>query len=149
MSEAPTTSPDTGGEADGWIEWTGGENPAAAREVFIKMRGYGAPSPTELRADLLDWHWRSSHRGADIIAYRLATPTPRKAEGVWERVDLRNQVAHIIVQKVLQEDYDDLVEGYLDEILAAADQIILLPAYKAVAKGYYDRLAAAPTAEVK
>jgi len=55
--------------------------------------------------------------------------------------DLRVQIADIIVRKVLHEDYDDLVEGYLDEILLAADQIIMLPAYKAVAQAYYDRLA--------
>lgn len=54
--------------------------------------------------------------------------------------DLRVQIADVIVRKVLQEDYDDLVEGYLDEILMAADQIILLPAYKAVSQAYYDKL---------
>lgn len=54
--------------------------------------------------------------------------------------DLRLQIADVIVRKVLQEDYDDLVEGYLDEILMAADQIILLPAYKAVSQAYYDKL---------
>ena len=54
--------------------------------------------------------------------------------------DLREKIAAIIVRKVLQEDYDDLVEGYLDEILMAADEIILLPAYRAVAETYYKRL---------
>ena len=54
--------------------------------------------------------------------------------------DLRVQIADVIVRKILQEDYDDLVEGYLDEILMAADQIILLPAYKAVSQAYYDKL---------
>lgn len=54
--------------------------------------------------------------------------------------DLREKIAAIIVRKVLQEDYDDLVEGYLDEILMAADEIILLPAYRAVAEVYYSRL---------
>ena len=54
--------------------------------------------------------------------------------------DLREKIAGIIVRKVLQEDYDDLVEGYLDEILMAADEIILLPAYRAVAEAYYSRL---------
>ena len=57
--------------------------------------------------------------------------------------DLREKIAGIIVRKVLQEDYDDLVEGYLDEILMAADEIILLPAYQAVAQTYYDNLARA------
>ena len=46
----------------------------------------------------------------------------------WDESALRNQIANIFVRDVLQEDYDDLVEGYLDEILAAADKIILLAA---------------------
>jgi len=48
---------------------------------------------------------------------------------------------------VLQEDYDDMVEGYLDEILMAADEIILLPAYQAVAQTYYENLARAAIAK--
>jgi hypothetical protein len=62
-------------------------------------------------------------------------------ERAHNRKELREKIAAIIVRKVLQEDYDDLVEGYLDEILMAADEIILLPAYQAVAQTYYDNLA--------
>jgi len=62
-------------------------------------------------------------------------------ERAHNRKELREKIAGIIVRKVLQEDYDDLVEGYLDEILMAADEIILLPAYQAVAQTYYDNLA--------
>ena len=62
-------------------------------------------------------------------------------EPAHNRKELREKIAGIIVRKVLQEDYDDLVEGYLDEILMAADEIILLPAYQAVAQTYYDNLA--------
>jgi len=62
-------------------------------------------------------------------------------ERAHNRKELREKIADIIVRKVLQEDYDDMVEGYLNEILLAADQIILLPAYKAVTQAYYDRLA--------
>ncbi len=61
-------------------------------------------------------------------------------EPAHNRKELREKIAGIIVRKVLQEDYDDLVEGYLDEILMAADEIILLPAYRAVAEVYYSRL---------
>ena len=64
-------------------------------------------------------------------------------ERAHNRKELREKIAGIIVRKVLQEDYDDLVEGYLDEILMAADEIILLPAYQAVAQTYYDNLARA------
>lgn len=61
-------------------------------------------------------------------------------ERAHNRKELREKIADIIVRKVLQEDYDDMVEGYLDEILMAADEIILLPAYRAVAEAYYSRL---------
>ena len=64
-------------------------------------------------------------------------------ERAHNRKELGEKIAGIIVRKVLQEDYDDLVEGYLDEILMAADEIILLPAYQAVAQTYYDNLARA------
>lgn len=57
--------------------------------------------------------------------------------------NLRQKIAHVIVTKVLQEEYDDLVEGYLDEILLAADDIIRLPAYSLVAQTYHDNLSAA------
>lgn len=57
--------------------------------------------------------------------------------------NLRQKIAHVIVTKVLQEEYDDLVEGYLDEILLAADDIVRLPAYSLVAQTYHDNLSAA------
>lgn len=43
-------------------------------------------------------------------------------------------IAGIIVRDVLQEEYDDLVEGYLDEILTASRRIMQLPAYAAIGK---------------
>jgi hypothetical protein len=64
-------------------------------------------------------------------------------ERAHNRKELREKIADIIVRKVLQEDYDDMVEGYLDEILMAADEIILLPAYQAVAQTYYENIARA------
>ena len=85
----------------------------------------------------------------EFMAKRLAAASPQ-GEGLSAGThppqpdalpgDLREKIAGIIVRKVLQEDYDDLVEGYLDEILMAADEIILLPAYRAVAETYYKRL---------
>ena len=49
-------------------------------------------------------------------------------------------IAGIIVRDVLQEEYDDLVEGYLDEILTASRRIMQLPAYAAVGKLFEKRL---------
>jgi hypothetical protein len=54
---------------------------------------------------------------------------------------LQRQVAAIIVRDVLQEDFDDLVEGYLDEIMQASLRIIRLPGYTAVARAFETNLA--------
>jgi hypothetical protein len=55
---------------------------------------------------------------------------------------LQRRVADIIIRDVLQEEPDDLVEGYLDEIMLAAHRIIQLPAYRFVAEGYANNIAA-------
>jgi hypothetical protein len=55
---------------------------------------------------------------------------------------LQRRVAAIIIRDVLQEEPDDLVEGYLDEIMLAAHRIIQLPAYRFVAEGYANNIAA-------
>lgn len=55
---------------------------------------------------------------------------------------LQREVAGIIVRDVLQEDYDDLVEGYLDEIMRASLRIIRLPGYSVVARAFETNLSA-------
>jgi hypothetical protein len=55
---------------------------------------------------------------------------------------LQRRVTAIIIRDVLQEEPDDLVEGYLDEIMLAAHRIIQLPAYRFVAEGYANNIAA-------
>ncbi len=55
---------------------------------------------------------------------------------------LQRRVAAIIIRDVLQEEPDDLVEGYLDEIMLAAHRIIQLPAYRFVAEGFANNIAA-------
>ena len=54
---------------------------------------------------------------------------------------LQREVAGIIVRDVLQEEYDDLVEGYLDEIMRASLRIIRLPGYSVVARAFETNLA--------
>ena len=54
---------------------------------------------------------------------------------------LQREVAEIIVRDVLQEEYDDLVEGYLDEIMRASLRIIRLPGYSVVARAFETNLA--------
>jgi hypothetical protein len=56
------------GDADGWIEWKGGECPVDRNSIVsIKMRGCGRSAGS---AFTLDWFHRG--RDGDIIAYRLA-----------------------------------------------------------------------------
>lgn len=52
------------------------------------------------------------------------------------RPGLQREIAGIIIRDVLQEDQDDLVEGYFDEIMQAAKRIALLPAYNVVARAF-------------
>lgn len=56
-------------DADGWIEWSGGDNPELSAEVEYQMRDTEA-SPGKGRANQLRW----SHLGygGDIMRYRLA-----------------------------------------------------------------------------
>ena len=65
-------------DADGWMPWSGGENPVPGQRVEYRMRGQwdeGTYGPD--RADECTW----SHRGQvwDIIAFRLAPTAPVKA----------------------------------------------------------------------
>lgn len=65
-------------DADGWIEWNGGECPVDGDcEVSIRVRGEGGSA----RGKAKHWSWGHSGCGSDIIAYRLhkpglAYPTP-------------------------------------------------------------------------
>lgn len=59
-------------DADGWIDWTGGENPAAGRRVDVRFRDGRAHTnqPSE------NWNWQRNDvqldHSFDIVAYRLA-----------------------------------------------------------------------------
>lgn len=59
-------------DADGWIEWKGGECPVDGRSlVSYKMRDGGTCEDGEEAADLV---WEHRLGGYDIIAYRLHKP---------------------------------------------------------------------------
>ena len=64
--ETPAATP--AADADGWIEWNGGECPVAVgTRVMIKFRDGGSvrlPSPESLM-------WTHEGNSADIIAYRV------------------------------------------------------------------------------
>ena len=65
-------------DADGWIEWSGGECPVDVDAlVCCKLRS-GKVSITAYHAGMLSW--RHSGNAADIIAYRLHEPEQSKPE---------------------------------------------------------------------
>lgn len=66
--------------SDGWIEWTGGENPVPGQRVDVRFPDGEEDQnvPSEFWAcDGVDW-WNhdSLNPSQHIIAYRIARPTP-------------------------------------------------------------------------
>jgi hypothetical protein len=57
--------------ADGWITWTGGDNPAPGKTVQCIMGGRQPAYVAEFQADGLRWDWRHGGTGSDITAYRV------------------------------------------------------------------------------
>ncbi len=67
----PTTS-----DAEGWIEWHGGENPVPGKKVNVRMRGYSLHDTAVWEADRQDWTYDPELGDAqDIIAYRIVRPS--------------------------------------------------------------------------
>ena len=54
-------------DAEGWIPWHGGENPAVGKIVCIKCRVGGVP--VNFASNNLDWRHKESD--GDIVAYRI------------------------------------------------------------------------------
>lgn len=83
MTTPESNRPLTG---DGWIEWTGGENPVPGQMVEIRRRDGFETCPQS--SDGARWTPRDAPDQFDIIAYRLARPTQPKPErdGAVERV---------------------------------------------------------------
>ena len=84
-------------DTDGWMPWSGGENPVPGQMVEVKLRWRnGEPSEGEVLSDRMAWaHRRKGHgEGGDIIAFRLSRPAseqPVEAIGAG-----REEVARII-----------------------------------------------------
>ena len=65
-------------DADGWIEWKGGECPVEAESLIdVKFR-VGATNTTGKSAS--DFYWKRDGDCSDIIAYRLHKPEQAKPE---------------------------------------------------------------------
>ena len=66
-------------DADGWIEWSGGECPLPGDQLCeVKVRGEGVPRGPK-PAKVWAWDWMSM-RSNDIIAYRPIIETPQAPE---------------------------------------------------------------------
>lgn len=66
-------------DADGWMPWSGGENPVPGQMVEVKLRYGSQRVPQE--SDGLRWRSRDNPDPWDIIAFRLVSAEPDRAEG--------------------------------------------------------------------
>lgn len=68
--------PDLG---DGWIGWSGGENPVPGVDVEVRL---DASQPEEFggRSDSYEWEWYCDGEGGDIIAFRPTLSPPAEGE---------------------------------------------------------------------
>ena len=114
-------------DADGWIEWKGGECPVDGDcEVSIRFRGWGGSA----RGKAKRWSWGYSGCGSDITSYRLRKPE-----------QARSQTAGDNGGVVL--DYGDLVAS-IDSIkspdLRANLAMIYAPSIESLAADYRNKL---------
>lgn len=65
-------------DADGWMPWSGGENPVGDAVVEIKLRNNATSTET---ASGFPWSHDECTSYADIIAFRLAPTAPVEASG--------------------------------------------------------------------
>jgi hypothetical protein len=63
-------------DADGWIAWSGGENPVPGQRIEYQIRGFSRPHTGEEQSDELDWRHGKNAPASHIIAYRIAKPQP-------------------------------------------------------------------------
>lgn len=86
--------------ADGWMPWSGGENPVPGRVVEIELRGLGLIGPD--LSDHFDWRHETDNEDQDVIAFRLAPTAPVEASGserehgpkCWGGTSFSDEMAH-------------------------------------------------------
>ena len=75
---------------DGWVEWTGGENPVPGQTVQVRWRDNTARLTPDAEYDSEAWSWEAHDLYCDIIAYRVVTPpvspSPSDLDGAVERL---------------------------------------------------------------
>lgn len=149
-------------DADGWIAWTGGENPVPGCRVDVRF----APDNwcADMPSDNLRWEWRGSV-AFDISAFRLATPSAESAVSEIsgqlntspERVQETAEIEHDGEGAAARERLDIFAEGWpKDRFLesVAADLRIILSDYDRLSaeverlRGALDRLASSEAFDV-
>lgn len=69
-------------DADGWMPWSGGENPVPGQNINIRQRGYSFDEAEVWEADYQEWDWKDyDPQPWDIIAFRLTPTAPVEASG--------------------------------------------------------------------
>lgn len=78
-------------DAEGWMTWSGGENPVPGQMVNLRWLGLAGDDHASWLSDQQDWpHVGSGH---DIIAFRLTTPSDQGEEDPFN--GLEEQIAAI------------------------------------------------------
>ena len=111
---------------------------ALRREEPASLTREGEPVAWRRRGKNLRWEYLDDGSSSVVVsewAPLYTRPVACPDRPALDVPALQREVAGIIVRDVLQEDFDDLVEGYLDEIMRASLRIIRLPGYAAVAPG--------------
>ena len=63
-------------DSEGWIAWSGGENPVPGQMVECRLKGPGIPDLAPIASEHMDWS-EDVPGGSKIIAYRLGgNPNP-------------------------------------------------------------------------
>lgn len=114
-------------DQDGWIAWSGGENPVPGVTVEVRLRSGDEFTGSDVNAE---GTWRHIWGEGDIIAYRPHAPVSRPGdgvEGVGEWTDLKREID----AKILSESHDKarviygpLSHDYLIQELAIRDALL-------------------------
>ncbi|WP_295195096.1 hypothetical protein [uncultured Brevundimonas sp.] len=127
---------------DGWMPWSGGENPVPRRMVEVKIRWRdGVASEWPVESDVMRWkHRRGRDGGGDIIAFRLAPTAPVEASG-----SERDRIAKVLRERVQigGTDWDKSAYGADMNAEEVADAILALrPQPSGETRALLERIAA-------
>ncbi|ADE87911.1 conserved phage protein [Escherichia phage vB_EcoM_ECO1230-10] len=111
-------------DADGWIEWAGGECPVDS-DAIVEVK-YLKPSPLHFNNDRAgDFSWSHTGSNGDIIAYRIVQPN-------------ESQTAGIVVPRDTAILNDDQLESDMNECEARDEILYELANFAATTKTSLD-----------